>query len=224
MRVVALILALLLIYCPVARADDFIENVTFDIAPPPGSMIIKYDGLQGLIVDEIRRQLYNQWTSQLNQWWINDQLTLHEFLEHSFYIAAASAEQDRIGNWWDRKWFESLGQMTPPSIYVVGRKDDIADFGFAQITSKGKLKLTEYKVDLYDIDVELPSKPSMHWKMKVRPSLKLSTPDFFNNAELTLQFDYFVQHTLNILRIETFGGYDRRKGWYGGIGATFPLW
>jgi hypothetical protein len=221
MRLFALLLALILTYCPVARADDFLESVTFNDAPPPGSIILKYDGIQGLIVDEIRRQLYNQWTSQINQWWEWDRITLHEYLSHSYYISAVSAEHDRIGNWWDRKWFESLGAITPPAIYQVGRKQDIADFGFFQITSKGKLKLTEYRVKLYDI--ELPE-PSMHWKLRVRPSLKLSTPDFFNNVEISLVFDYFVNRKLNILRIETFAGYDRRKGSYVGLDIVLPLW
>lgn len=218
-----LVAFLIFIFPALVRADDFYQHVTFDIKDPPGSAIIKYGGIEGLIVDEVRRQLYNVWTDQLNLYWTSGHIDFSAYMKHSREIALQASCEDVVGNWWDRKWFDSIGALTPPRVYRVGRQESVADFGFFEITNSWKFKLREYKIELVDTTVFSAKAHSHRWDMRVRPNLKISTSDIVRNVELALIFNYWWIN-LNIIEVEVFAGFDVRDKYYGGAGITLPLW
>lgn len=128
-------LVLLLLFCTAASADDFtlaekleydtdfrinldynyatitpifennlLDQVTFN-SWIPGSLKLKYIGIHAVILDQAERYTKRIINSNTRRLYHNTNMTEKEANNVFLYT---SSNNNPFGNWWDRKWFQSL--------------------------------------------------------------------------------------------------------------------
>lgn len=203
-----------------ARADDFIEQVTFNSPQPPGSVLIRYGGLRGLFFDEYENQITNLWLDRIK-------LTLDSnnsiFGQQYYYNNVNNFVGDikKGGCWWQRDWMDSLPPQKSgaPSFRVIDNDTVAIDIGFAQINSKYKLKMKEFSFPLDGERGFLGTGPSDYWRLRVKPNLSIGPPNGIRRAGLSLVFELFLHRT----KLWEFEIYARYKENYGVVGFEVSL-
>jgi hypothetical protein len=197
--------------------DDWLNHVTFNVEKPQGSCLIKYGGIEGLVRDEVKRQLFNLWIDYNKTLYQQEVIDFDRYRVLNERVLMSALNADVVGLWWQRRWFESIGPPTPPEIFLVGNHEDVMDLGFVKVNSQFKVKLEEFEVDLYS------RKPEHRWEMKVRPSLSVGSRNFFSYAEMRLAWIYRCREK-KWVDIQIAAGYRQRDGFYGGLEVVLPSW
>lgn len=210
-------LIFILAFANQSSADDWIDHVTFNEPRPPGSTIIKYGGLEGLVRDECQKQLFNLWTSHNKTLYQLEVIDFDEYKALNEQVQIAFISVDSAGLWWERRWYESIGPPTCPAIYYVGPQDNFLDLGFIKVNSKFKVKLEEYKVELYSRERE------NRWDLKIRPSLSVGSRDIFQQAEIRFVWCY-LRREKKWVDFQIAAGYRQRDGFYIAFSLTLPMW
>jgi len=198
-----------------ARADEFIDQTTFNAPHPPGSVIIRYGGLRGLFVDEAESQLTNLWVDRIK-------LTLPYtsiWDEQEPYTTLGNFVTDnrKGGRWWERSWDFSRtpekGGAQHPRVYDMDRVT--LSFWLFQMNSKFKLKVRELSFSLHsERRFKNSDGPRDHWRLKVRPQLTLGPPYGVRRASISLVFEWY----LNRVKTWEFEFYLRYKEKEGAVG------
>lgn len=209
-----IVLACLMLFTSQANADDWIDNVTYENSQPPGSIILKYGGIEGLIREETQSQLFNVWTSYNSQLYQLEVIDFNQYRMLSERVVLAAINCDVVGMWWERRWYESMGPPTKPVVYYVGNQADIINVGFARVNSKFKFKLEDFDVDLDD---------RSPWEFKIRPALSVGSRNLFQFVEIRFIWNYLVRKQA-LVDIQVAVGYRYLDGAYGGIYIVLPQW
>jgi hypothetical protein len=210
-----------LLFTSVVRADDFVEQVTFNAPQPPGSVQIRYGGLRGLFVDELESQLTNFWIDriQLNISYspIWDQAEPYENLANFL------TDTKRGGRWWERAWYYSRlpekGGAPHPRVYNL---DHVAvDLWLFEINSKFGIKAKEFSFSLHS-DGRFLTPRQNYWKIRVRPSLSLGMPTGIRRGGLAIVFEWYLGR-IKTLDFQLFVRY-RDKNIQGGAELSLLRW
>jgi len=124
--------------------DDWLQAVTMT-SFPPGSLIIQYEGLHGLVVKHARSQFRRLvrhavkagWYTQPEEYW--SRRGLYEQLDHHDWSGSGLN-----GSWWQRSWLESRlsekgGAPGAPCVYTYGHENELR-FGPFSVTNSLKLR------------------------------------------------------------------------------------
>lgn len=195
-------------------ADDWLDSVTYNITQPPGSLILRYGGLEGLIREETQSQLFNLWASYNSSLYQQEVIDFNQYRMLTSQLTLSAINCDVVGLWWERRWYESLGPPTKPSIYYVGNQSDIINVGFARVNSKFKFKLEDFDIDLDD---------RSPWEFKIRPVISVGSRSFFQYAEVRFIWNYLIRR-VSLIDIQVAAGYKYSEGFYGGIFMVLPQW
>ena len=189
------LLFLLLISSPFARADNFLDQVTYNAPQSPGSVIIRYGGLRGLFIDEYESQVTNLWVDSIK-------LTLpykdiwDDNLPYET-LANFVTDNNRGGRWWERPWYLSCvpekGGAPHPRVYDMNRVT--LDLWLFQLNSKMKLKVREFSFSLHSDRGFKSGGPRDFWRLRIRPQLTLGPPTGVRRASLSLVFEWHLNRT-----------------------------
>ena len=213
------LLSLLILSPAPARADDFIDHVTFNAPQPPGSVIIRYGGLRGFFVDEAESQLTNLWVDGMK-------LTLPYtpiWDEQDPFTTLGNFVNDnrRGGRWWERAWYFSQspekGGAPHPRVYDSDRIT--LNFWLFQMNSKFKLKIKELSFSLHSASRFKGAGPSDFWRLKIRPQLTLGPPYGVRRASISLVLEWH----LNRVKMWEFECFLRYKDKEAALGIEITL-
>lgn len=126
-------------------AGDLVDQVTLTRLPP-GSLVVRYEGLQGLVVRRLQRELRVRWQRSLRDAWdagvLDDDAyegALEEMYDELTDVAAG-------GRWWTRSWRDSLpeakgGAPARPYVHIVGQRVEVLRLGWLSLTSDGRARV-----------------------------------------------------------------------------------
>lgn len=175
-----------------ASAKDFIEHVTYNTDPIPGTIRLRYNGWRGVLVRETRRQLYNLWldTIELRTDGGLDGRKNRLIME----MQLSRGDNDMLGFYWQRRFWD----MNKPHLYSleVGGSPRTIDFGVVKINPDWQVKWKEWSGEIED------SKWS--WKFSPQASLGLTGINSIG-SNLTLRYGQTIEFSLN-------GGWNKRRG------------
>ena len=178
-------LIFILLLIPTHSFADFTDHVTLTHYPP-GSFKIKYSGVRGFLINQIKSQLWNLHSDYLDIYHPFD----NDFRTRSKReLVFVQRELDTGGAWCLRRWWESFppdkgGAPKGITTFYVGRKKIVLDIGFAYITPDFKFRLRQYVVDI------TKPKAASSWKMKIRPSLRFSLAEIISWVKISVLFQY----------------------------------
>lgn len=210
-------LIFILAFATQSSADEWIDHVTYDVPQPAGSVIIKYGGLEGLVREECQKQLFNLWAGYNRTLYQLEVIDFDEYRALCEQVQISAMSVDSVGLWWERRWYESIGPPTCPRTYYAGTQGDILNLGFVRVNSKFRVKLEEYKVELYS------RRRENRWDLKIRPSLSVGSRNFFQYCEMRFIWCY-LRRERKWIDFQIAAGYRQRDGFYLGFDFTLPMW
>jgi hypothetical protein len=212
---------LLILSSAQARADDFLEQVTYNSPQPPGSVIIRYGGLRGLLFDETESQILNLW---------HDKIKLTIDYDYSIwdvdvpYQSVANFTNDvrRGGRWWERAWYYSLAPEKGGAPYVrVIDMDTVAlDFWFFQVNSKLKVKVKEFS---FDLSSHSALSRTDFWRVRIKPQLTFGPPYGLRRAGLSLILEWHLRRR-KCWEVEFYVRYRGEENISGGVEVSLLRW
>lgn len=201
-----------------ALADDcFLKAVTLK-KYPPGSLIVRYGGVKGRIIDEASKRAGDIWESQIQL----ENPTYLGYLAAKREMSFAYDDMNAGGQWWKRDWWWSLeeedgGAPRIPIFVIKGLSHDLIRLGPIYVNNKFKFKLREY-------DFDITSRRSFYyWHFKIKPKAKLSLKHIIKEARLGLTFT-LLHRGLKLLAIELYAGYKVKAGATLGIQFSLLRW
>lgn len=118
---------------------DLVDQVTLTRLPP-GSLAVRYEGLQGYVVRRVRKELKSHWTRSLRDRWEGAVLDDDEYEAALTRMNEALSDAVVEGRWWERSWWHSLppekgGAPLTPYLQVVGQRVDVVRIGPWSLTN-----------------------------------------------------------------------------------------
>ncbi|MCO5171974.1 MAG: hypothetical protein M9894_37220 [Planctomycetes bacterium] len=94
---------------------------------PPGALVIRYAGLQAVVVRRVQGHLRDRWHASLRDAWAAGVLSDERYEAALERMFDALADHRAGGRWWERSWLDSLpasrgGAPDPPLEHVVGER------------------------------------------------------------------------------------------------------
>lgn len=121
------------------RGVDFVRQVSLTRLPP-GSLIVEYEGIQGLVVRKLQSRMRKQWMDDLTEAYEEG------LLDDGGYVAKLGEARDALadfrcgGRWWERSWLDSLtpergGAPAQPYVHTFGERIEVLRFGDLSFTN-----------------------------------------------------------------------------------------
>lgn len=112
-----------------APRDDFLPQVSLRRLPP-GSLVIRYAGIDAFVVRRVQGRLRDLWRRSLRDAWEGGVLDDEGYEEEVGRMYDALAEHRAGGRWWERSWRDSLvpergGAPAAPYEHRVGRRVEL---------------------------------------------------------------------------------------------------
>lgn len=94
---------------------------------PPGALVIRYAGLQAVVVRRLQGRLRDRWHASLHDAWAAGVLSDERYEAALERMFDALVDHRAGGRWWERSWLDSLpasrgGAPDPPLEHVVGER------------------------------------------------------------------------------------------------------
>lgn len=184
--------------------DDWVDSVSMS-RPPPGSLMIRYDGLHGFMMKQIRGQCRQFVRRSIKQGW------MVRADDEDAPIYQSVVERDWVGfhtngAWWTRSWMDSLtpergGAPSTPFTHTYGREVTLRR-GPIEVTNTLKVRF-DY-IGLFEVNPD-PVEPQSQARtspialdvqpdgdlsvgscvlFKVRPKLRIAVPRSADPGEL----------------------------------------
>ena len=141
--------------------NNWLNEVTWNSTPAPGTVRIKYYGWRGAAVNEIRRQLYKLWDESLELRYNSGVLDEQAYSRARLSFAQAKEDEDLLGRWWDRKFWEC--RENSRAIWIVGNTSDLINLGVVRITG-------DWRTDWRGAEGR-----NGRWVWKVKPEVSLGS-------------------------------------------------
>lgn len=135
---------------------DFLHQVSLTRLPP-GSLRMKYEGLEGIVVRKLNGRLKKIWRDSINDAWEA------EMLDVDAYKAAFNDMYERMGDfnaggrWWERSWLDSLtpergGAPAQPFVHTIGERLEVFKLGPLSFSNDLRAHLDHFTVLRVDPD------------------------------------------------------------------------
>lgn len=173
---------------------DLLEQVTYNIEPIPGTVRLHYNGWRGVVVREVRRQLFNMWLDTIEL--RSDgglKLNRNNLIMEMQYCRG---EQDLLGRYWERRYWE-LENPGPLRSLEIGGNPRSIDVGFVKLNPDWQVKWKEWGGDVSDFNLS--------WKCSPQISLGLSGINSLG-VQFIIRQQRSIEFSIN-------GGWNRRRGW-----------
>lgn len=173
---------------------DLLEQVTYNSDPIPGTVRLHYNGWRGVVVREVRRQLFNMWldTIELRS---DGGLKLNRnclIMEMQW----CRGEQDLLGRYWERRYWE-LENPGPLRSLEIGGSPRSVDVGFVKLNPDWQVKWKEWGGDVSDFNLS--------WKCSPQVSLGLTGINSLG-LQIIIRQQRSIEFSIN-------GGWNRKRGW-----------
>lgn len=119
----------------------------------PGSLVIKYRGLQGVVVRYLSRRLKAEWGHSIRAS-VRTSLTADLDMREARRLRGQASRDHKRGRWWDRRWYHSLtpengGAPAERQVHAIGSEVTILELGPLTITNefRGRLDRISFQFD-----------------------------------------------------------------------------
>lgn len=125
--------------------DPYLSHVTL-YRPIAGSLILKYRGLQGFVVKQLRRRYRRVWRKQIRALDKATNITTFEVRDLNDEMGEAFADHSTHGRWWDRAWYHSLpadkgGAPAHPYVHQIGEQVPMFKLGPLSVTNDFRVRV-----------------------------------------------------------------------------------
>jgi hypothetical protein len=209
-----LILTLLLPRAARARDDGILKHICL---ADRSTYRIEYSGLLGLAFDECVRFLAHSWRECLDQQYFygdpgDDDGCYWDWVKQIDYLCG----DYQSGRWSDarRYWWHHATDWGPIETYIVGRPNDVLDWGPIRVTGKFKFRLKHYEAQLASC-----------WNFRFKPRIDLSSEiPFVKKLCVSTEFVYHIRGK-KMMSIEAEVGISvERRDLYAWVGVSLANW
>jgi len=142
--------------CRPATYTSFLSQVT-NPTLPVGSFGIKYDGLDEIAIEQLQKKARSFCRDQLQRHFTEGDLSYEAYQSK---LALLDVRTDIIGNWWERRWFESLpsekgGAPEVPVYQTVGSRHKMVNVGRFSMDNTGHFLYRGVDVVTVDSDTRV---------------------------------------------------------------------
>lgn len=126
---------------------NFPDQVTYHFgARAPGSMVVKYRGLQGFVMKHLQRRFRREWRKTVSEIESETFITDAELTALRRRNAEATADHYMGGRWWERDWLFSLppekgGIYKGHYVHTVGQKVNVVEWGAFTLNNEFRARI-----------------------------------------------------------------------------------
>jgi len=199
------VLPLLLLIPNVAYADDCFRNAV--TLKDPATYRITYTGIYGAVMDEYVSFMSRKWLDDIDDRFDSvDIFTQIKLLRYYRTYYTSSIWSDNRKYWWH--------YLKPQMVYNKGPTGDLIDIGPIRVTSKFRVKIKEYDVDL-----------TKRWSVKVKPRVKFtSSLPVIRSLSMSVWFTYKVRKTELVRFVVATGVNVRHRAGFIEVLVVLPSW
>lgn len=140
----------------IGNGADFLQQVSLTHLPP-GSLMIRYEGVEGVIVRKLERRMRKLWRDSIQDAY------KAEMIDDVTYRAAFTDMYERMadfqagGRWWERSWMDSLvpergGAPARPYTETIGQRLEVFKLGPLSFTNDLRAHVDSFTVLSVDPD------------------------------------------------------------------------
>lgn len=132
--------------------QTFLDQVTLR-SLPPGSLVLRYEGIERVVVSKAQGRLRKLWRSSVIDQWEAGILDDDAFEQAQLDMGNALADQKAGGRWWQRDWTASLmpedgGAPAEPYVQQIGSKIEVLRLGPLSVTNDCRIRLVNRLVSM----------------------------------------------------------------------------
>ncbi len=140
----------------VGNGADFLQQVSLTRLPP-GSLLMRYEGIEGVIVRKLNGRLRKLWRESLRDAYDAEMIDDTTFRAASDDMYERLADFNAGGRWWERSWLDSLppekgGAPALPFVHRVGERLEVFSLGPLSFTNDLRAHLDSFTVLSVDPD------------------------------------------------------------------------
>lgn len=140
----------------VDNGSDFLHQVSLTRLPP-GSLMVRYEGIEGLVVRKAYGRLKRLWRDSINDAFDAEMLDDHGL--HAAYddMYERLSDFNAGGRWWERSWLDSLtpergGAPATPFVHQIGERIELFQLGPLSVTNDLRAHLDSFTILRVDPD------------------------------------------------------------------------
>lgn len=139
-----------------ARRGDFISQVALTRLPV-GSLVVRYEGIEGYIIKKVQSRLRNQWRTTLRDAYEEGGIDLDRYVSRVKHMNEVLTDFRAGGRWWERSWLDSFppekgGAPAVPYEEVIGRRLEVFRLGPLSFTNELRARLDKTTILSFDPD------------------------------------------------------------------------
>ncbi|MCO5168361.1 MAG: hypothetical protein M9894_18640 [Planctomycetes bacterium] len=127
------------------HGSDFVRQVSLTHLPP-GSLIVRYDGLEGFVVRKVQARMRKLWRDSIRDAYDAEAIDWDRY-DRAFEVMHESFADHRAGGrWWERSWLDSLtpergGAPANPFVQTIGQEIQVARLGPLSLSNELRVSL-----------------------------------------------------------------------------------
>lgn len=134
--------------------QDFVHQVSLTRLPV-GSLIVRYEGLEGLVMRKLQGRLRAEWRNSLRRAYDGEVLDYDGYLDGLQQMGESIGDMRSGGRWWERSWMDSLPAHrggAPAERYVHTYGETLEIFSLGPLSFTNDLRGRVDKVTILSLD------------------------------------------------------------------------
>lgn len=136
--------------------DDFLHQVALTHLPT-GSLVVRYEGIEGYVVRKVQSRLRDMWRETLREAWKEGMIDETRYARKLDEMREGLKDFREGGRWWERSWLDSLtpergGAPAEAFVHTVGDRLEVLSLGPLTFTNDLKASIDKVTVLTFDPD------------------------------------------------------------------------